>query len=391
MAHDILFSSNVNLLRKLTALVLIVLLLMSYPLWLTDRSFPFAPVFYSLPNLPFWFGYFALGLFLVLLLFVSFLKKATVPIFIFLTLFFLYVLFDYNRIQVYYIQFAIMLGGLGIAEYFQSKNDKNIESDEMLNGIRLLFIFCYFYSGLYKANPSFYQSVIPWFIEPFSKPFGISVIPTWVGVSVALFELFGGIFLAINPLRRIGVVMVVFIHLFILACIGPFGHNWNLITWPWNVFMALFSIMLFWNFKGNVIGKLYPSVSTQFKITLFVFAGLLPLLFAKGKYDSFFSFDLYSGKTKLGVIYLSEPQIELLPPAVKPYLISHPSKGQRKYLDLSLWGFGEMRTLPYPEDRAFHKMHKDFSQRYFKQNKVGELVIYSHYSVWKAKQAIEDN
>jgi hypothetical protein len=357
---------------------------MSYPLWLPYRLFPLAPVFYSLPELsPFfcWAVYLSLLSFLFSMLII---RKSTVPIFLFCFAFSAYALFDYSRLQVYYLHYLTLLFGLGCAEYF-SKTKESQQSEEFLNGIRLFFVFCYFYSGFYKLNPAFWQSIIPWFVQPFTVPLGISKVPNALGIGIAIFEVLAGLFLFLSSFRKAGVLMVIVIHGFTLACIGPFGQNWNAITWPWNIANSILVYLMFWDFKGAVLGRLWPSFSTQFKIFVVVVFGFLPILFTKGKWDSFFSFDLYSGKTKLGAIYLNEAQIASLPDGIKPYIHSHPDLPHRRYLDLSLWGFGEMRTLPYPEIRAFHKMHRNFSETYFHQEKAGVLVIYSHFSVLEKK------
>ncbi len=375
-------SPNYTLIRRLTATVILVQMIMAAKVWLPYREFPIAPVFYSFPVLPDFSCTAIYAILIGLLLTTLVIKDAARPILAFCLLFWSYSLFDYSRIQVYYTQFTIMLAGLGFVEYYLAKEDKP-SADEMLNGIRLFFVFCYFWSGFYKLNGSFYDMVIPWFVLPITNALGLGTAPSWVGMFMAITELIGGLCLLFPQARRVGVVIVIAIHLFILTCIGPFGHFWNLITWPWNVFMATFSFLLFWNFDGKILSQWKPSIPTQYKLFILVVFGFFPILFAFGKWDSFFSFDLYSGKTKLGLIYLTEPEIDALPADLHKYVI--PTPGGRRCIDLTFWSLGESNTLAYPEDRAFDKLHRSFSQKFYNKEKVGTMYVQSQYSVWKAQ------
>lgn len=366
--------------KRVAILLMLCFLVMAYKVW-TPRLFPVAPVFYSLPTLPDWLVYAIYGFLIIAMLAALFLKHTKTILLSFCAVVILAMAYDYNRIQPYYLQLLVIFTGLALTEGVSYE-----EGNNSIKGIRLYFCFMYFFSGFFKFNPSFVEYVHPWFIQPFTVPLGIQHVPAISAWLIGFIEVITGIGLFFPKTRNIAVILAVFTHSFILACLGPFGHSWNYITWPWNIGMSLLTFFLFWNQGGLAWGTWTKNTVTAFKSLIFVVAGILPWLFLFGKWDSFLSFDLYSGKTKQAVIYLKSEELDLLPMEIRPYVLSHPSYTQRKYIDLTYWGLGEMNTLPYPEYRSFHKMHRSFSKQFYGKESVGSLVVFSTYTMWEEKQ-----
>ena len=103
----------------------------------------------------------------------------------------------------------------------------------------------YLWSGLQKFNVSFATSVFPFIIEPLlppsARPFaqhGAVLIPV---VEAAI-----GVGLLLPKFRNVSVLLGLVMHLGILASIGPWGHNWNTVVWPWNFAMMALLVALFW-------------------------------------------------------------------------------------------------------------------------------------------------
>jgi hypothetical protein len=58
------------------------------------------------------------------------------------------------------------------------------------------------------------------------------------GMLVPAFEILIGIALLNKGFRKLGVIMAVSMSLFLLTVLGPLGHNWNSVVWPWDIAMV---------------------------------------------------------------------------------------------------------------------------------------------------------
>src|SRR5690606_16809404 len=141
------------------------------------------------------------------------------------------------------------------------------------------------------------------------------------------------------------------------AMIGPFGHSWNSVVWPWNVVMALLVILLFvktpdvsWR---NII---WVKGSVYHKIVLAAF-GILPLLNFFNMWDSYLSWSLYSGNTNSAVITVDAPTAETMPDYVQGLM--HKDQAGDGLLSPSEWAFDELNVPAYPEARIFRSVAQD--------------------------------
>ena len=112
-------------------------------------------------------------------------------------------------------------------------------------GMQLYLVGLYLWAGLHKAQGEFIDRVVPWFAEPFD--FELSATSTLVvGIGIVVAEAGGGLALLLLPLRRVAVLVLLATHLGVLLVLGPWGHDWDLNVWPWNVGQALLLWLLFW-------------------------------------------------------------------------------------------------------------------------------------------------
>src|SRR5215203_1960461 len=157
------------------------------------------------------------------------------------------VLQDQNRLQPWFYQYSFMLGAVGLC------NLGRLSAEGALNTCRLIVAFTYFWSGLQKAQVSFAENVYPWLIEPL-----VSHLPSEAAsalghgaYAVPVMETAIGLGLLVRPLRKPAVVAAILMHAFILFSLGPWGHDWNSVVWPWNLAMVAFDIILFWRAPDN--------------------------------------------------------------------------------------------------------------------------------------------
>ena len=59
----------------------------------------------------------------------------------------------------------------------------------------------------------------------------------------------------IPRLRSASLVMAGLVLAVVLACIGPFGRNYNAIVWPMNIYVVFIDVVLFYSFRDIGIGR----------------------------------------------------------------------------------------------------------------------------------------
>jgi hypothetical protein len=171
-------------------------------------------------------------------------------------------------------------------------------------------IATYFWSGLQKANTSFFEITYPWLVEPLT-----SRLPDWAGsallsgaYAVPVVEAAIGLGLLTRRFRKPAVVGALLMHAFIMLCVGPLGSAYNTVVWPWNFAMSAFVVILFWGAPDE------PSPSTildpgrnlspgsVLRAAVLVLFAFMPLFNFFGLWDSYLSSSLYSGASKRAYI-----------------------------------------------------------------------------------------
>lgn len=238
---------------------------------------------------------------------------------------------------------------------------------------RIILLACYFWSGVQKVNVSFLQQVVPYLLNPYkAKLLGQrDVLPWWAGLVIPLLEMGIAFGLFTRQYRQAAVVMAVLLHLGILAVLVPLGRN--VVVWPWNVAMGAMVVILFWQQPISTPGEWLPKGQAGPKIALLVL-GFLPLLRCSNRWDSYWSFALYSGNTVDGAIYLPQSMKSRLPTAVLPYLQA--KKGTDSLvLYPQGWALGELHVPIYPEPRVFFQVARSIG-RYADDSCQVRLVLY---------------
>lgn len=165
--------------------------------------------------------------------------------------------------------------------------------------IRVMIAGVYFWAGAYKINTYFMASIFPWFVEPIFPDKQLAMI---IGIFVPFEEAFIGLALLIPRLRIPALLMATVMLVVVLASLGPFGHNWGHIVWPWNVYLYLITfILFFWEKRDFLEKRALRSKISAVSAALFVF---LPALGGLGYWGMHPSFMLYSGMPPMAVVKL---------------------------------------------------------------------------------------
>ncbi|MCX6296933.1 MAG: hypothetical protein NTX97_12905 [Bacteroidetes bacterium] len=238
--------SQIRIITRITAIACLTSMLLCYKLWLGERVFPTSPVFNHLLKLNHPFDIILFCITGILLLCICIVRNPQKFIISFLVCAAILAILDQNRWQPWFYQYMMMFF---IVSFFNFRCDDTRHQHAITTILKLMIGAIYFWSGLQKLNPHFLSETFPWLMEPITKHLGEGAIKdlNWVGKSFPIIETLTGIVLFISPVKKMAVILIFLMHIFILFVLGPFGQNYNPVVWPWNVAMMLFSFILFFN------------------------------------------------------------------------------------------------------------------------------------------------
>jgi hypothetical protein len=338
--------------------ILIAGLLVSAKAWVSDRTYPLVPLSESVPPLPYPADHIFFALFAALLVGVALFKGRVAgslalmaPV---LAAFFVFQ--DISRLQPWLYQYSFMLAAVGLSGI------RRLDTEKALDACRLIVAFTYFWSGLQKANASFVENVYPWLTEPLLARLPSAAEPLLLpgAYAVAPAETAIGLGLLGRRTRKPAVVGAILMHAFILFVIGPFGHDFNSVVWPWNVAMVAFVLVLFWRPPDDPssIAILRPR-SSVFHATTFILFAFMPVFNFFGLWDSYLSSSLYSGRTEKGYVWTLDGGV------LRAKNIDHVA------LD-------EMNLPSYPEERVYKKV---FAKRWCEETSASALPVLAVHSM----------
>ena len=355
-------------LRCVLLLAVLFGMLASSKLWLTARVFPLVPVVTGFPQLsaPWDAVLFAL-LLLALVVAIWFYRTAV-------TLFLVGALFlycgDQNRGQPWmYLYFVLLLLTLP-------------SEGTALAACRVVLSVVYVWAAVQKFGPDYQRLVVPYMMQPVTHwlPVSGGTVAKWLISAAPLVELFIGVGLWIPKLRRVAIVTTALVHGIALLLLGPLGHNYNLVVWPWNLAMIALVVVLFPPVRlGETFRALRRSTAAVVVVAL---VALLPVLGYFGWWDSYFSFALYSGNTATADMILVPSMVERLPEPLRRFahplhadvIAANPALRGLFVFDLQSWAQAELGVPPIPEPRNYRALGRHLA-RFAKQPTDMQLVI----------------
>ena len=347
---------KIRIITRVTAVACLTSMVLCYKLWLSNRNFPVVPAFDFLPIIqkPLDVILFGSTLFSVIMIAVLRNPQKFIILFIFLAI--IISLLDINRWQPWFYQYLLMFF---LMAFFNYRCDDTKLQNGIITTLKLMIAAIYFWSGLQKLNPHFLAETFPWLMEPITNHLGPNSIShfKFLGYSFPLIETATGVCLLIPSLQRLAVIAVAIMHCFILFSLGPLGHNYNPVVWPWNIAMIIFVVLLFNKevpFGISDVRNTLHFHSSKIAIGLFVMA---PLLNFFNCWDSYLSHNLYSGNTSGGIIYVSDEFKATLPSYIQPYAIGGYNQNQ---INIKYWCMKELGVPAYPEIRNFKKVARTF-------------------------------
>ena len=349
--HDgSLRSNRLVALQVALPLALLSAILLSPKLWLSSRDYPLIPVFDFLPPLDAPFDALVFAILVAAIVLAALAVDPRRYIAVLLAALVLLILFDQTRLQPWTYQYLFMFGALAALSWSTAHAGTRATA---LNSVRFIIAITYVWSGAQKLNVTFADEVLPWFAEPITDflPVLSNDFPTAVGFMAAALEIALGMGLLFRKTRSVAVIGLIAMHVLILISLGPLGHNWNSVIWPWNVAMAVFLVILFWREKGAGARDVLVGRRWRFHTLAVLLLGVMPLLSFFDRWDSYLSSSLYSGNIRTAAIFVDESVGARLPAAVQEN--ARPQSDGRFLITVSDWALNELNVTPYPENRAF--------------------------------------
>jgi hypothetical protein len=357
-------------------------LIASAPLWTNVHTFPKLPIVPGFPILPQPWDKVFFGMMLASLVAAAWFYRQAV-IFFLATSLFAYCE-DENRGQPWIYMYWVML----VLTLFPVRT--------AIAACRIGMSIVYIWSGIQKCNANFFNQEPASFVAPAAHwhlpAIAIELMKAAVWCTPFI-ELGIGVTVWSRQLRKVAIIAAVVVHGAALLFLGPLGLNYNLVVWPWNIAMPVLLWVLFgtgdyWKKQAGEAATTAPGppnkkdqkVKSQSRIgaepawnlkqTLVELSGsrpalaivalysLLPILSYYGKWDSYFSFCLYSDNLASANIFVTQEFADRLPASLKVCAQKFGQTFDPRYqgplvFNCGQWCMQELRVPPISEPRNF--------------------------------------
>jgi len=344
------------LLLRLTAVCWLPAKLIGWRMFTTYRVFPTAPAFNFFDNIPSSVHtfLFMVSVLLLVLLLLAPANKIFIASLLVCEVF--SCLLDQNRLQPWDYQYMFIL--------FICLVNK-IGDRTLLSLFLFILASVYIYSGLGKLNAGFLSTIwTKMLLEQFMHIPAKTALQPWLqycGYLAGCFELVTGAGLLFGKTRNISAALLIVLHLFILAFLGPFGLKYNVVVWPWNISMIGYLYLL--SFRENEALLPFMQIFKGWNVLVLICWGILPALNFLGRWDNYLSSGIYSGRLPAMTICVKDTG------KCKP-LERYCMKDYRsicnggELIDLQYWSMVETKMAPYPEIRSYKKIQAKLEKQF---------------------------
>jgi Methylamine utilisation protein MauE len=353
----------------------LLMVTLSWPLWVDDADFPRVPFLAGLPVFPPWVSW------LVLAGIVGTLAMATagrlwrLMIRISLALLVFAILQDQNRFQPWAYQYAI----IGLAMAFLSKA-------RALRLARWYVLGLSFYSGLSKLDASFCRELGPTFLSAALGRFGLSTTNwpessrTLASLAMPAFEIVVAFLLLFRSTRRIGLVGAIAQHSALVLVLGPWNLGHSTIVLVWNMALIVQDVLLFG--PTEIPPEIEPKTTVGLIVELiFWSAMILPIGERLGLCDAWPGHALYASHAERSEVYVHEDDLDRFPDEIRRRLLPTDGVTPWRRLDLTGWSREVRGTPPYPSGRVGNAM-AEFLESRFGGPQPARLVQWSRARAW---------
>jgi hypothetical protein len=366
--------------QAVLGLCFLATLALSWRLWLASgRDYPLVPVVDGLPQPPFPLDWLLLAAMAAALLGLSFARRVRPYAIAVLAITAVWMALDQTRWQPYVLTYLAGTGCLLLGESPAVRAPGHPPARWHMAPYQLSLCAVYFYSGLHKLNVRFVENGFPGWIHPVTRLLGLDQaampgVMRWAGVGAAVVEAGMGVALLWPRTRRVAVVGLTGMHVYIMLKLGRYGLWGNSVVWPWNVAVVATLWLLFWRrstgarldgfirawwrgMRGRTGAAAVPRPLRRAWMGVIVLFGVLPALSFAQMWDASLSFQLYSAKHRNVRIQYRADQRAALPPAA---LRAEVRPGE---VDLLRWAMWELNVAPVMETRVATRIGRAVARR----------------------------
>jgi hypothetical protein len=361
---------------RVTSLALLCTLALSWRAYIpTERIFALSPVIEIFRSTPVWLDWIILILNIGCLvwLVIKPLQRAPAGGALVCTVF--GVLQDLLRFQPYTYMYCFTILW---AVFFTSRS---------IDALKIMVASVYVWGGVHKINATFFLSLFPEFIEPLylfpKEPSLLAALIVLAMFFVPVFEATIGLLLVFSPReRRLATGMAFVMLVVVLTSLGLDDDAWNLIVWPWNIYLFLLVFMLLY-MPARADEKVHLRFDMPTLATIVLFS-ITPALALFGWGHSYPAFKLYSGNTKRAEVILSQDEnMARLPNSLRQLI------GRAHRLPLVDWTADEFELVVYPESYVFRRGAKGLCP-YLSDGQHAKLRVYDPPSFYSIDTTYQD-
>ncbi|TVZ54827.1 hypothetical protein OD91_0063 [Lutibacter sp. Hel_I_33_5] len=364
MIFNLTNTQKINWVRIIAVVSTLILMLYAPKLWITTKDFPVIPLFDWLPIPKYPLDYILAIFFFGIQVLYIFQNKRwqgwTIII-----LYVLLALIDQNRLQPYFYQSILTVFAIEIF-------NKKAEPKKILYAVILIFFATYFWSGVHKLNEIFYQQWMGALLKHFS------FLPEWFlqafTYAVPWLESGVGILLLFNKTRKLGVSLIVIMHLGITVLLFYLGYGYNVV--PWNIQNILSVFIIFWTLQTTSWLDFFTMSLDYQKVLVLLFTIILPFSNLLGGWDHLLSFSFFTSKLKYYYIEIDEELEDNLPEHIQRYYRYNNNKPR---IYTNEWAGDVNKVLFYPEDRII-KYTEEYLRSFAKNPKKNDLTKKTVYN-----------
>ncbi|MCH9656122.1 MAG: hypothetical protein K0U86_12645 [Planctomycetes bacterium] len=367
-----------QLLKLNVALFSLVLLAVSWRLWIPQTFFPQVPLFSGVLSLPAWVDW--LTFFMMLISSICILGVVLASCFgvsehrpflqqvcagVFFSGFLISVVFDQHRLQPWAYQFAI---GFLILTF--------LKPPRAIRLFRFFVISIYLYSALSKCDISFVQTLGPQLADGLFSGIGISTTYwsdqtiSFIAGAFPVAEFLIALGLFIPRTRQWTLWAAVLMHVCLIIAVGPLGLNHYSGVLIWNVYFIVQDLCLFHSlFQKNSLLTQKDSVNSEDRdvdsslsfrvvtgsergVLLIVwFVMLAPLLEPTGYFDHWPAWGLYASHHDRITLLIDEQAKSSLPPTLQPFVDGPQPLSRWCRVRVDRWSLSELGVPIYPQAR----------------------------------------
>ena len=352
----------------------LLMILLSWPLWVDGLDFPRVPFFRGMPQLPIWSSWAVLVGMVTTLGMATLGRRWRAMLRINLPLLVYAILQDQDRFQPWAYQFAVV--GLAMACMSRAR---------ALRIARWYIVGLYYYSGLSKFDASFCRELGPTFLSSALEPVGLSPrgwtesARTLACLGMPAFEIVVATLLQFAKTRRIGLIGSVAQHSALILILGPWSLGHSTIVLVWNMAILIQNLILFG--RSTIPTDLEPETTTgRLTRRFFFLVMLLPAGERLGLCDAWPGHALYASHAERYDIYIHEEDVDRYPDAIRRRLGPSGVSPWRR-LDLTGWSRDLRGTPLYPSGRVGNAIAEYLETKYGGPQPV-KLVQWGRARAW---------